>query len=93
LDVTFDAMAPTVAISSPTGLSTYVTSLGTVTLGGTSADNVAVATISWLNAANGANGSTGTTAVWTTTAIVPCGRRECHHRDRDGQRRQHVSDI
>lgn len=70
LTVTYDSSVPTLAITAPTAGATYLTTAASVTLSGTSADNVAVATVTALNSANGAVGTPSGTTAWTITGIA-----------------------
>src|SRR6185503_8560264 len=71
LDVTYtpDTMPPTVTITSPTNATTYSTTNGTLSLGGTATDNVAVTQVSWVNS-RGGNGTATGTANWSATGIA-----------------------
>jgi hypothetical protein len=64
-----DATAPTVAITSPTLSSSYNITTSTVSLGGTSADNVGVTSVEWTNSRGGSGFATGTTS-WTVPSIA-----------------------
>ncbi len=64
-----DTAAPSVAIATPTSGTTYVTSAGPLTLGGTAADNVGVTQVAWTNDRGGNGVATGTTS-WLVTGIV-----------------------
>jgi hypothetical protein len=64
-----DTTPPTVTITSPTTNSSYVTSESSVTLGGTSTDDVGVTQVMWANNRGGSGMASGTTS-WTTGAIV-----------------------
>jgi hypothetical protein len=59
-----DTTDPTVYITSPTWRSTYATQEGTLMLGGTASDNVAVTSITWANNRGGSGTALGTTD-WT----------------------------
>ena len=64
-----DTTAPTVTITGPTNAATYTTSNGTLSLGGTATDNVAVTQVSWVNNRGGSGTATGT-ATWSATGIA-----------------------
>ncbi len=69
LTVLYDTSGPSVVINSPSSNPTHVTNAATTALAGTAADDIAVASVEWVNAANGATGiATGTNA-WTETAV------------------------
>lgn len=59
-----DTSPPTVQLSSPTPSSTYSTTGSTLTLRGTSTDNVGVTQVTWTNSRGGAGTASGTTN-WT----------------------------
>ncbi|MBW2059145.1 MAG: hypothetical protein JRJ26_16785 [Deltaproteobacteria bacterium] len=63
-----DGEAPTVTITIPTSSSSYSTTSGTITLGGTASDNVGVVEVRWSNGAGGSGVCSGTTS-WSTGAI------------------------
>jgi hypothetical protein len=70
LPVTFsDTTPPTVAITSPTAGSTYSTSISSLTLGGTAADDVGVSQVTWANNRGGGGTASGTMS-WTASGIV-----------------------
>jgi hypothetical protein len=72
LSVTYsptDSIAPTITITSPTSGTTYGTNSSTLSLGGTSSDNVAVTLVTWSNNRGGAGTASGTTA-WTVSGIA-----------------------
>jgi predicted xylose isomerase-like sugar epimerase len=64
-----DGAAPTLIITSPTFASTYATTAGTVSLGGTANDDAAVTQVTWVNDRGGNGTATGTTA-WSIVGIV-----------------------
>lgn len=66
--VTNDAVAPNVAISSPTAGTTFSTTVPLVNLGGTSSDNVGVTLVDWSNDRGGIGSASGTTN-WSVTGI------------------------
>ncbi len=63
-----DKTAPTVQITSPTTSATYSTTSATVDIGGTAADNVAVASVGWSNDKGGSGVCSGT-LIWSAKAI------------------------
>lgn len=67
--VTNDAVAPNVAISSPTTGATFSTTAPLVTLAGTASDNVGVTLVNWSNDRGGMGAATGTTN-WTVMGIA-----------------------
>jgi hypothetical protein len=69
LTVTYDNTPPVVNLTGPTSQPTYYTGSPSVTLSGTSSDNVSVGTVSWSNAASGGSGSAVGTTSWS--APVP----------------------
>ena len=72
LSVTYtapDTAAPTVAVSTPTSGTLFTTNAGLLTLGGTAADNVGVAQVSWANDRGGSGTATGTTT-WSAAGIA-----------------------
>ncbi|MBV8880802.1 MAG: hypothetical protein JO332_12600, partial [Planctomycetaceae bacterium] len=73
VNVTFDAVAPTVTITGPTAQPNYITKAATVQLDGTASDNVGIQSIAWANAAlsgPGSSGSAGSTSPWTVPSIT-----------------------
>jgi hypothetical protein len=64
-----DTTAPSVTISSPTSGSTYTTSSGTLSLGGSASDNVSVTQVSWSNSRGGSGTASGTTS-WSVGSIT-----------------------
>jgi hypothetical protein len=67
--VTFDTIVPSLAITSPTTGPVFATSATSIGLGGTSSDNVAVATVTWTNAANSTSGTALGTTAWSVTTV------------------------
>ena len=63
-----DTQNPTVTITIPTSSSSYNTTNGTVTLGGSSSDNVGVTRVSWANDRGGFGMASGTTS-WSAPSI------------------------
>jgi hypothetical protein len=64
-----DTTPPTVAITSPTSGSTYATGSGSISLGGSAADNVGVTQVTWINDRGGSGTASGT-AGWSVAGIV-----------------------
>jgi hypothetical protein len=68
-----DSANPVVTITShPTG-TTLAWAASTIPLGGTASDNVAIATVVWLNALTGMSGSADGTDVWTAAILLGPG--------------------
>ena len=67
--VTNDAVAPNVAITSPTAGATFATTVPLINLGGTSSDNVGVTLVDWSNDRGGMGTASGTT-IWAITGIA-----------------------
>jgi hypothetical protein len=63
-----DTTPPSVAITSPTTNASFSSTSSSVTLSGTSADNVGVAQVTWINNRGGSGVANGTTN-WSTAAI------------------------
>jgi hypothetical protein len=64
-----DTTAPTVTITSPTTQSTFNVTSSSLTIGGTSADNVGVTQVSWTNDRGGSGMASGTTN-WSVSGIL-----------------------
>jgi YVTN family beta-propeller protein len=64
-----DTTAPSITITSPTSAATFATSAGSLTLGGTAADNVGVTQVSWSNDRGGSGSASGTTS-WSVGGIA-----------------------
>lgn len=60
---------PTVAITTPTSTPTHTATTTPFTLGGTAADNVGVAQVTWANSRGGSGTASGTTT-WTASGIA-----------------------
>lgn len=67
-----DTTAPAVAIATPTTATTYSTTAATMSLGGTSSDNVGVTQVTWANSRGGSGTATGT-ANWSTSVTLQSG--------------------
>ncbi len=64
-----DSTPPAVTITAPTTSSTYVATGSSLTLKGTSVDNVGVTQVTWVNSRGGSGAATGTSS-WTTNPIA-----------------------
>ena len=69
-----DAASPTVSITSPTSLPTYVSATATIDLAGPSGDDIGVTQVSWLNSLGGSGNGVVTkicynNTPWTITGI------------------------
>jgi hypothetical protein len=64
-----DSTAPTIRITSPTSLQTYVTTVSTILLSGTFSDNVGVVSVTWQNDRGGRGAARVGTSSWRTDAI------------------------
>ena len=64
-----DTTLPLISISSPTSNTSYTSSTSSITLGGTSSDNVGVSQVTWANSAGGSGTASGTTS-WNSGAIA-----------------------
>lgn len=67
-----DVSPPTITITIPTSGATFTTSLASLALAGTAADNVAVTSVTWSNDRGGSGTATGTTS-WTATVPLFSG--------------------
>jgi hypothetical protein len=63
-----DTTPPTVAISTPTGQSSYATESAKVDIGGTASDDTGITRITWRNA-NGGSGTASGTKSWSIAAV------------------------
>jgi len=68
LTVIYDVTPPTCEITSPVE-DPYISSVASVSVAGVASDNVAVASVSWFNAANGASATATGTTSWTVSEI------------------------
>jgi hypothetical protein len=68
-----DTTPPSVQINSPTTAPTWTTGSSSVALAGVASDNVAVATVTWSNAATGQSGTASGTTSWTATVTLAPG--------------------
>lgn len=66
---TVDAIAPGIAITTPTTAATLTTLTSPIDLGGTASDNVGVTSVTWTNNRGGSGTASGTTA-WSAKKIV-----------------------
>jgi hypothetical protein len=69
---TTDTTLPIITITGPTTSSTYSTRSSSITVSGTSSDNVGVTRVSWTNTAGGTGTATGTTS-WSVTIPLQRG--------------------
>jgi hypothetical protein len=72
VSVVVDDQSPSVSIESPTADDSYITSLASISLGGTADDNSGISEVSWTRTASGQTVATGIasgTTAWTTGAI------------------------
>ena len=67
-----DTQNPTVTITVPTPSPVYSTTDGTVTLGGSSTDNVGVTEVRWINNQGGSGTASGT-IMWSADVFLSCG--------------------
>jgi len=65
-----DAAVPSISITSPSTAASYSTTTAIVSLAGSAADNVGVASVTWRNAATGASGDASGTSSWTVASIA-----------------------
>jgi len=73
LSVTIELTPPTISMTAPTTGSTYATSSSPLSLAGSSADTLAVATVTWVNAATGQSGIASGTTSWTASVPLVSG--------------------
>ena len=66
---TADAVAPVVAITTPTSATTFSTSATTRTVGGTASDANGINQVTWVNSAGGSGTATGTTS-WSAANVA-----------------------
>ena len=71
--VTLDSTLPTVSITAPTAGATFFTSIAPILLGGSAADNLSVASVSWSNAGTGGTGTATGTTSWTASIPLTSG--------------------
>ena len=64
-----DTTPPAVSITSPTSSPTYATSSGSLGIGGSASDNVAVTQVTWANNRGGSGTATGT-STWSVAGIA-----------------------
>jgi len=67
-----DTTLPLISITSPTSVSSYTSSGSSITVGGTSSDNVGVTQVTWTNSLGGSGTAAGTTS-WSSGAIALLG--------------------
>jgi Fibronectin type III domain len=63
-----DAIAPTVTITQPTSEGSYSTSQSTLTVGGSTSDNIGVTSVTWINSRGGSGTASGTDN-WTISNV------------------------
>jgi hypothetical protein len=68
-NVAADTSAPSVTVAGPTSAATYAASTATLVLSGTSADNVGVTQVTWLNSRGGSGTAAGTTN-WSVASVT-----------------------
>jgi hypothetical protein len=64
-----DTTPPTVSIATPTSATSYTSSTATISIGGTSSDNVGVTQVTWVNSLGGSGTASGTTS-WSAGSIA-----------------------
>ena len=63
-----DLEMPTITITSPTSASTYSTTEGAISIGGSASDNVGVTSVTWANNLGGSGTASGTDT-WTISSV------------------------
>ena len=63
-----DTIAPTVTITQPTSEGSYSTSQNTLTVGGSTSDNIGVTSVTWINSRGGSGTASGTN-IWTISSV------------------------
>ncbi len=71
--VSGDTTPPVVTITTPSAAPTFSASSSPVTVAGTASDNVAVATVTWFNAATGMSGTAAGTTSWNISIVLNTG--------------------
>jgi hypothetical protein len=66
-----DTTPPSIAITAPVNVSTYVTTSSVLTVSGTASDSVGVTQVSWVNSAGGSGIAAGTTSWSANIPLVP----------------------
>jgi hypothetical protein len=69
-----DTTPPTVVITTPTTAATWTATGSPLALGGTAADNVAVKSVKWSNAATGGSGTATGLASWSASVPLAAGQ-------------------
>ena len=64
-----DGKIPSIVIATPTAAATYSTGNGTIALGGTASDDVAVTQVTWTNDRGGSGTASGTSS-WTIASVA-----------------------
>jgi putative Ig domain-containing protein len=64
-----DTTPPTISIATPTSASSYTSSTASISIGGTSSDNVGVTQVTWTNSLGGSGTASGTTS-WSAASIA-----------------------
>jgi hypothetical protein len=67
--VTYDNVAPTCVITTPTSAATYMNNTGTIDLAGTASDANGIAAVVWKNKLTGASGTASGTTDWSIAGI------------------------
>lgn len=67
-----DGTAPSISITSPTSSSSYSTSSGSLSIGGSASDNVSVSQVTWVNNRGGTGTASGRTS-WTASVGLVSG--------------------
>ena len=67
-----DTTAPTIVMTSPTSGGSFATTLPTVTLSGTSSDNIGVSSVTWFNDRGGSGTASGT-STWSVSVPLQTG--------------------
>jgi putative Ig domain-containing protein/fibronectin type III domain protein len=64
-----DTTPPSISIATPTSATSYTSSTATISIGGTSSDNVGVTQVTWVNSLGGSGTASGTTS-WSAGSIA-----------------------
>jgi putative Ig domain-containing protein len=64
-----DATVPSISIAAPTAASSYASATSAISMSGSSADNVGVTQVTWVNSLGGSGTATGTTS-WSVGSIA-----------------------
>jgi hypothetical protein len=68
--ITYDPIAPTIAITSPTSSPNYSTTISPLSLSGSAADNETVQTVTWVNSTTGASGTASGLGAWSIPSVA-----------------------